>query len=329
MKRKIIKQGHNTLTITLPSKWAKRFNVCAGCEIDLIERANGLFIATTKINDSKKTAIEVDGMDIPTIWKHLMSVYREGYDEVLIKFSPNLKLENPYKFFTKHSFDRKYQSQRKDDVSYEVLSKFIDRFIGWEVVEHGEDFLLVREMGELTTREFDSSLRRIFLILEQMSEETLKAVKENKTSILKHMHDVDISLDKFMDYCIRVLNKTGSKDPQQSSLIFSSLFILEMLGDEFKNIANHLLNDFPDSNFKNITVIAEYVKEEIDLYREIFFKFDRLKVGEISEIDQEIYFMFDKIYGKSSEAEKEIFNHLRRIARYINGLVELRIEMEF
>ena len=38
MKRKIIRQGHNTLTITLPSDWAKRFNIEAGKEIDLTER---------------------------------------------------------------------------------------------------------------------------------------------------------------------------------------------------------------------------------------------------------------------------------------------------
>ena len=27
MKRKIIKQGHNTLTVTLPSKWVKKLNI--------------------------------------------------------------------------------------------------------------------------------------------------------------------------------------------------------------------------------------------------------------------------------------------------------------
>jgi len=34
MKRKIIKQGHNTLTITLPSKWAHKLNLKAGEEVD-------------------------------------------------------------------------------------------------------------------------------------------------------------------------------------------------------------------------------------------------------------------------------------------------------
>ena len=48
MKRRIIKQGHNTLTITLPSKWAKKFNINPGDEVELIEQGKDLKIATEK-----------------------------------------------------------------------------------------------------------------------------------------------------------------------------------------------------------------------------------------------------------------------------------------
>ena len=58
MKRKIIKQGHNTLTITLPSDWVKRFNLQGGNEIDLIEKDNGLFLTTEKINSIKKAEFD-------------------------------------------------------------------------------------------------------------------------------------------------------------------------------------------------------------------------------------------------------------------------------
>jgi len=86
MKRRIIKQGHSTLTITLPSDWTKRFNLQGGAEVDVLDKDNGLFITTEK-NDSFKVAeFDITGMDIPTVWKYFMSVYREGYDEVLIKY---------------------------------------------------------------------------------------------------------------------------------------------------------------------------------------------------------------------------------------------------
>ena len=53
MKRKIIKQGHNTLTITLPNKWAKELNLLAGDEVDVLE-SNGSIIVNGKQHNQKK-----------------------------------------------------------------------------------------------------------------------------------------------------------------------------------------------------------------------------------------------------------------------------------
>jgi hypothetical protein len=34
-------------------------------------------------------------MDIPTMWKYFMAVYREGYDEIIVKFDPKKIYETP------------------------------------------------------------------------------------------------------------------------------------------------------------------------------------------------------------------------------------------
>ena len=179
MRRKIIKQGHNTLTITLPSEWTKRFNLEAGKEVDLIEKENGLFISTYRNGETKKTEFDITGMDIPTIWKYFMGVYREGYDEVVVKFNPESSLESPYKFLTHHKYDPKYKKEGKKVKIIEVLHGFVDRFIGFEIIEHGKDYIRIKEMGELTSKEFDNSLRRVFLLIQQMAEETLEAINTN------------------------------------------------------------------------------------------------------------------------------------------------------
>ena len=36
MKRKVIKQGHNTLTITLPSKWVEKNTIVPGEEVEVV-----------------------------------------------------------------------------------------------------------------------------------------------------------------------------------------------------------------------------------------------------------------------------------------------------
>lgn len=329
MKRKVIKQGHNTLTITLPRNWTKKFNLMPGKEIDLIEKDNGLFITTEKTSDRKKTKFDIEGMDIPTIWKYFMAVYREGYDEVLIKFDPKQIFDNPYKFFTTHKLDLRYKKQREKKSALETLQGFVDRFIGFEIVEHGKDFILIREMGELTSKEFENSLRRVFLLIQQMAEETLEAIQKNDSRNLINIHNVDVNLDKFHDYCIRILNKTGNQETRKSELLFSTLWLLEMIGDEFKNISFHLLKDFPNARFNHIEKLAKATKDTFNIYYELFYNFNPEKINEMSSIDKEIYLSAPDMYKKASEDEKEIFHHLRMVGKYLNSLSELRIEMEF
>jgi phosphate uptake regulator len=329
MIRKIIKQGHNTLTMTLPAEWVKRFNLKAGSEIDLIERDNGLFISTQRNNDKKKTEFDISNMDIPTAWKYFMATYREGYDEVRVKFDPDMKFENPYKFFTKHRLDLRIKKEKEKKPIFGALQGFVNRFIGWEIVDHGNDYILIKEMGELTSREFDNSLRKIFFLIQGMAEETLESIEKDNTKALEHIHDVDVNLDKFHDFCIRILNKTGHKDPKKSELLFSTLFLLELVGDEFKNISVHLIQDFIGKKFSHLKDLASAVKKSFDSYQGLFYKFEPEKINEISKIDSETYFNVPQMYKKANEEEKEIFHHLRIIGRHINSLLELRIEMEF
>ncbi len=330
MRRKIIKQGHNTLTITLPSEWTRKFNLQAGSEIELIERENGLFLSTEKNGDSKRAEFDITGMDIPTIWKYFMAVYREGYDEVRVKFPPNIKLDNPYKFFTHHKLDIKYGKERDKSTVLSALQGFSTRFIGYEIVEHGKDYVIVRDMGELTSKQFDNSLRKVFLLLQEMSEETLEAIEKSNPAILTQIHDVDVNLDKFHDYCIRILNKTANKEPRQSELLFATLYLLEMIGDEFKNISNHIVRDFPKSKLSNIKELAKTIKEQMEVYCDLFYKFNKFKINKISDLDKQLSFkVLPIIYNKSTDKEKEIYHHLRIISKYINALLELRIEMEF
>jgi len=330
MKRKIIRQGHNTLTITLPSDWTKKYNVSAGNEIDLIEKDNGLFISTEKRNKERKISFDITDMDIPTIWKHFMGIYREGYDEIEIKFNDKLNLDNPYKFITQHQIDSKYENKNhKRETILEFIHDLINRFIGFEIISHGNDFILVKEISDPTSREFDTSLRRVFLLIQQMIEETCESLKTKNPKMLSHIHDVDINLDKFHDYCIRILNKVGNKSCKETALLISTLNILELLGDEFKNISNHLIYDFAKDDFKNIVGIADSIKEQIDLYYELYYHFDLDKVIRISEIDQDRYKNVKNIFKKTTKQEDEIFHHLRIITRYLTALTELRIEMEF
>ena len=336
MRRRVIKQGHNTLTITIPSKWARQFNIKAGDEIDLKEKDNGLFISTEKRGEKLYAEIDISGLDIPSIWKYFMAVYREGYDEIRVKFNTEERYDSPYKFFTSHAVDMSYSKKTGNYTPFELIQQITNRFIGFEVIEHHKEHCVIKDMADISSKEFDSSLRRVFLLIQQMSEELSEAIKTNNTKILEHTHDIDINVDKFHDFCIRVLNKTGFKDVRKSHLLFSTLYLLEMIGDEFKNLALHIIKDMDGKRLDNLKQLGEMIAEQFNRFYELFYSFSKDKITEMSKRDMEIYFYLPKLYKKKpgkrsqlSDDELEIFNHFRRIGKYVNALVELRIEMEY
>lgn len=305
-------------------------NIQAGNEVDVYEKENCLFISSEKHDGNLKTEFSIDGMDIPTIWKYFMAVYREGYDEVRVKFSPGLCLENPYKFFSHHQIDLRYGKDAEKKSAADIIQGFVSRFIGFEIIECGQDYVIVKELSQPTSKEFDNSLRRVLLVLQQMADEILEAIRSGKPKTLMHIHDIDITLDKFHDYCIRTLNKIGNKESRKINVLFSTLYLLELMGDEFKSISHHLIYDFKNGNYKSIIDVTESIKQQIDLYYSMFYKFDVSKVIQMSELDKGRYFTVSNTTKKiKDDAAKEIFHHLRIIARYLNALTELRIEMEF
>ena len=109
MKRKIIKQGHNTLTITLPSKWVKKLNINERDEIDVNEENNNLIISAKENNEEKKASFDITGFTIPLFWRYFQSAYRAGCDEIKIMFDPSQKeYEDAFHYYVTH-FSFSYQ----------------------------------------------------------------------------------------------------------------------------------------------------------------------------------------------------------------------------
>jgi len=335
MKRKIIKQGHNTLTITLPNDWAKEHHVKSGDEIDIVTRENGLFISTDAIDAKRCTTIDITGMDIPIIWKYFMAAYREGFDEIKVIFKPGELYDYPYKYLVSQAVNSKYGKIAKRTAT-ETIQDITNRFIGLEIIEHHKGYCILRDMAEISTREFDSSFRRVFLLLLQMGEEVQESINTNNHELVKNIIDMDINVDKFHDYCVRVLNKTGFKDAKKSHLMFLTLYFLEIIGDEFKNVSQHIYIDMAEQKLNNLLEFAVMTTDQFKHFYELFYNFSKDKVIQLSKEDINIHSYLPRLYrkdlGKKSKLtdnELEIFNHFRRMSLLVNSLIELRIEMDF
>jgi len=334
VKRRIIRQGHNTLTIPLPSLWAKELHLEAGHEVDVIEREDGLFVSAQKGESFSKKELDIKGMDIPTIWKYMMSVYREGFDEVKVYFDPKVRYYHPFRYFISYNIDPRYAIDAKSFTASEILQKIAPRFIGYEVIEQDASSCIIKDMAEPSPKQFESSLRRIFFLLTQMGKEICLAVNEGDGLLLDRTHELDSSVDKFHDFCSRVLNKTHYHDPKKAHLMLTTLFLLELLGDEFKHVAYHLKRNFNEKTRSSLGTLAQATLEQLQSYHHLFYNFDREKIMALSRQDLDMHFSLPSSQRKGitgaryPEAASEVAHHFRRIGRYINSLIEVRIEME-
>ena len=328
VKRKIIKQGHNTLTLTIPSSWAKRFHLKAGDEIDLIEQGKSLLMSTEKSKTPTSTIIDLKGTPLIYLWRSIISAYRAGYDEITVRFqNPKSKKKAVYTGF---GYDNLQHLLKKGTVELnhiEAIQALVNRLIGVEIIDQHEHYCIIREMGETTYKEFDNALRRIFLLLLNMADECFEGYTKNKKEPLKQIHLIDTNLDRFEDFCLRVLNKKGYREYRKTQIMYTILFLLELVGDEYKKLALHFL-EFDEKPHPFMTQEFDIQKQQLRRLYELFYDFKKEKAIEIYMADKKGDVFLNQNYHKFSDPGKEVIHHFKKIGVYVLSLTELRIDLE-
>ncbi len=84
--RKLIAHGPSSLTLALPHKWIKRQELSKGDVVSVIEDQQGLHIQSKPTEQRKNLSLSIAGHDAPGIMTVLTTVYRRGYDEVIVQY---------------------------------------------------------------------------------------------------------------------------------------------------------------------------------------------------------------------------------------------------
>ncbi len=318
--------------MTLPTGWVRKMNLNAGDEINVVENENSLILNGKQQDKDKQCEIDLSGMTIPLLWRYFQSAYRAGCNEIRITFDPTKKYyEDAYHYYTTQFDYAKLGEKIPDKPALAIVHEITSRFLGIDIIESGEGYCIVKEMAEVSPRVFDTSLRRIFLIILQMFERITEAIEQNQihdSSICKEIHTIDLGVDKLVDYCARLLNKISDEIPNEKKpLLFSSLFILELVGDEFKYIGKHLaLSTKP---LKEVLPLARLVHEHFEAYYQLYYKFERETSLALGKRDREVYENHFKFKEKVRGEARSILKHLMMISKLTLSLIELRIQMEY
>ncbi|MAG16398.1 hypothetical protein CMO88_05050 [Candidatus Woesearchaeota archaeon] len=242
MKRKVIQIAGSTQLVSLPRQWAKKNNLIKGQEIEVIENGNKVIVTTEANPEKRKITVDVSNLMPKMADRLLTRAYQQGYDELTIKFD---KIESGI-----------------------ALQNKIRELLGFDIFEQTENEMVIKSISSKLDVDFESSLRKAFLIALDISQICVTAFKKEDKKTLENLHYRDLELNKFCYFCLRAINK-GQYDEYDKYILYYIIETLEDVGDAYKELISTLLKISPKSKMVNI---LEKINEVLRLSYQFFYK---------------------------------------------------------
>jgi phosphate uptake regulator len=297
MKRRLVSQGRATLTVSLPSKWIKTFGLKAGDELDISEEAGKLILGTTGEVALEKTTIDLKDVGRELLRKYLPAAYKLGYDEITVLAEGSAQIEE--------------------------VQKAIQRsLLGFEIVNQSRTSCTIKCIGGPLEDEFESILRRIFLMLKSMSAEAYDAIKAKEFDQLNSIKSGEQINNRLTTICRRIVNKKGYT--KHSTYLYGLVNELEKVADEykemFKYVAEHKVTVSPEL----LKILSKVNQLYVDMY-ELFYKYDKKKAISINKDKKKIFREIDELFMKKKDGKflhhsMSVVERLGNILSYIIGL---------
>ena len=249
MKRRVVKHGSATLTISLPIKWVKKYGIKPGDELEINEEKGNLLISTSRDVSQVHTALLNIDRYGPIGLQALGSLYRSGCDVIRISF--------------------------KESHTVSEIEEFLFQLPGFEIMHQDETTCTLKEVSVPThTEDMEDIIKRTFLVLISIAKDVEEHIApiQNKQA-LQSLSKRDATINKFCNFCRRILNKKGISRIKDAPMIYYILESLENLGDSYKHFCTLLVEqDLLITNPKIISTIKE-TNKLVENFFYLYFKF--------------------------------------------------------
>lgn len=218
MKRKIIQLAGKTLVVSLPSKWVQKYGAQKGQEIEITENGRELILKTEGEPEIKKVEFDTRGKSERVIAWILSGLHKKGYDEIEIIYD--------------------------DAVVMKRLQQAVkDYFVGFVIVNQTSSRCVIKSISKDSEDEFDTALRRSFLVTISMGENLVLALREGELQSLENLINLEKTNNQLTNFCERILIKKGHPSPEKTCFYYVIAWNLEKVCDDYKYICDYLLKE--------------------------------------------------------------------------------------
>lgn len=255
MRRKVARIGPATLMISLPSKWAKRYGIKKGDEVEIKDNGKSIVVSVDQSKNIEKTSIDISNLDEQLIKWSLSTINKAGYDEIEINYSA------------------KKSARVVQDVIKTILS-------GFAIVDQTDKRIIARSFVQDVPSEFKTALRRAFLVTLSLAENSLELIKNNKFDELDGLINLEQTNNQLTNFCERILNKYGAEDERLKSFWYIIIWNLEKICNCYRDVCK--LNF--DANLNN--EVFAYYSEVNSLLKDYYETFYNFNLNKLSDLDK-------------------------------------------
>jgi phosphate uptake regulator len=297
----------------LPRKWALKHGIKKGEELEVKEEGRRIVIDCNKGYVLRKKELNLKGLDRSAMVYFVRAAYRLGYDQIEVRFDETT---------TKHL------RVNKEVSIISVLHMEVNRLVGAEIIKQTENFCLIGMISEGSIKEFKSILRRIFLLLKDINNDLVIAIKNEDRVLLETIEEKHDSITKFVSYCLRLLNKYGYVDPKNTTVMYHIVASIDKIVDIIKYVSRDVL-ELKKLKPKKITnEILEFMNSCTLNYIELFYKFEKKKIVDFIQNRDKSRKLIKSSLNHISHEEVKILSNMEDVLEILLDLVESRMSLE-
>ena len=272
MKRKVNLVGQNTLTVSLPTKWARDNGIKKGDEINILEENKELriLVGEAQKKGPKEISISFKKEHAVGIRSILGAYYRKGYDIIKVTF--------------------------ESDKIFSILKDAVGSLIGYEIVERGKNSCTIKSYLVENKDEYNSCVMRMVNTVKTSMHAVKEDYNKNEYGRLKELEEYRFAGWKLRDLGMRILVKENLYgEPSYGHMII--LWTLEKISRNYKRMYGAISENKLKKDPK-ISKMMEEVAEYFDIFVKTLNKMDIASVEELNiehdRITKELYSLLPK-----------------------------------
>lgn len=294
MQRKLIKQGTDSYTVTLPRAWVKENGLSSGDLLDFTE-ADGALVVLPKARTPKPRVITIDvkGRSHRDILNALNQSYRKGFDHVTLAFS------------------------RKEELS-EIKRVVKTTMLGFEVTIESKGTCTVENIAEPAPDKFETIFKKLFYLIKSEATEIIDDLRSARYNTELRLQQKQ-SIDLYTNYLRRTLICHRIDTKANSHLLYQIIGLLS--GAHHSYYYLHQRVGKPGQRDKLSKKITDELHSTVELLSLLFdslFKKNLDSAFKIQTLKQEYSDHFFAVQGPTFSGINVIgLYHVSEIVRHI------------